>query len=397
MTQVDHTCEVNMADATEKFSDVGNLLRTQCPKEPVYCIFPHVYRETAKEFLRGFPGRVLYAVKANADPTVLSLLTDAGICHFDCASLPEIEMIDAINPAAKKYFMIPARIRGAAGTAQEKHGVRHFLVDHLSGLSQLAREIDTSRSVIFARMAVHHESAMEDLSIRFGAPPEEMPQLLQSIRDSGAEPALAFNVGSSVTDPDAYRYAISITKSVLEQLPFRLRLIDVGGGYPKSYPGFIVPQLEEYFRAVAESVATLPLADNAEVLGEPGRALAAPGMSAVVEVLLRKDNRLFLNDGMFGIFWVLRIDGHDRYPVRTFRNGKPLEGATMEFQINGPTCDSTDTLPGLVPLPVDIRAGDYLEFGNIGAYSISGRTDFNGYYSDRIVTITSKAERPPAL
>ena len=120
-------------------------------------------------------------------------------------------------------------------------------------------------------------------------------------------------------------------------------------------------------------------------------------MSAVVEVLLRKDNRLFLNDGMFGIFWVLRIDGHDRYPVRTFRNGKPLEGATMEFQINGPTCDSTDTLPGLVPLPVDIRAGDYLEFGNIGAYSISGRTDFNGYYSDRIVTITSKAERPPAL
>ena len=243
----------------------------------------------------------------------------------------------------------------------------------------------------------YNGSAMEDLSIRFGAPPEEMPQLLQSIRDSGAEPALAFNVGSSVTDPDAYRYAISITKSVLEQLPFRLRLIDVGGGYPKSYPGFIVPQLEEYFRAVAESVATLPLADNAEVLGEPGRALAAPGMSAVVEVLLRKDNRLFLNDGMFGIFWVLRIDGHDRYPVRTFRNGKPLEGATMEFQINGPTCDSTDTLPGLVPLPVDIRAGDYLEFGNIGAYSISGRTDFNGYYSDRIVTITSKAERPPAL
>ena len=180
-------------------------------------------------------------------------------------------------------------------------------------------------------------------------------------------------------------------------LPFRLRLIDVGGGYPKSYPGFIVPELEEYFNAVAESVATLPLADNAEVLGEPGRALAAPGMSAVVEVLLRKDKRLFLNDGMFGVFWVLRIDGHDRYPVRTFRNGKPLEGATMEFQINGPTCDSTDTLPGLVPLPVDIRAGDYLEFGNIGAYSISGRTDFNGYYSDRIVTITSKGERPPAV
>ena len=386
-----------MTDAAEKISDVGGLLRTECPKDPVYCIYPHVYSEIAQEFLSGFPGRVLYAVKANPDPTVLRLLTDVGVRHFDCASLPEIELVETIDPDATKYFMTPARIRAAAATAQEKHGVRHFVVDRLSGLSQLVQEIEPSRSVIFARMAVHHESAMEDLSARFGAPPEEMPPLLQAIRDSGAEPALAFNVGSSVTDPEAYRYSISVTKSVLEQLPFRLRLIDVGGGYPKSYPGFIVPQLEEYFTAVAESVATLPLADNAEVLGEPGRALAAPGMSAVVEVLLRKNNRLYINDGMFGIFRVLRIDGPDRFPVRTYRDGKPHEGETMEFQINGPTCDSTDTLPGLVQLPVDIRPGDYLEFGIFGAYSIGGRTDYNGFYSDRIVTITSPSEKPPEV
>jgi len=386
-----------MNNTSGEFADVGSLLRTECPKDPVYCIFPHIYRETTEEFLRGFPGRVLYAVKANAEPIVLRLLIDAGVRHFDCASLPEIELIDAIDPGATKYFMVPTQIRGAAGTAQERHGVRHFMVDHLSGLTRLAKEIDTSGSVIFARMAVHHESAFEDLSARFGAPPEEMPALLKAIRDSGAEPALAFNVGSSVTDPDAYRHAMSITKSVLEQLPFRLRLIDVGGGYPKSYPDFIVPELEEYFKAVAESVITLPLADNAEVLGEPGRALAAPGMSAVVEVLLRKDNRLYINDGMFGVFWLLRIDGPDRFPVRTFRDSKPLDGETMEFQVSGPTCDSTDTLPGLVPLPVDIRAGDYLEFGNIGAYSISGRTNYNGYYSDRIVTITSPTETPPML
>ena len=384
-----------MANASNEFSDVSSLLQAECPKDPVYCIYPHVYTAIAKDFLQEFPGRVLYAVKANPNPTILRLLIDAGIHHFDCASLPEVELVDAIVPDAKKYFMTPVRVRGAAAAAFEKHGVRHFLVDHLNGLAQLLEEIEPSQSVIFARMAVHHESAFEDLSVRFGAPPEEMPELLQAIRDSGAEAALAFNVGSSVTDPDAYRHSISITKSVLKQLPFRLRLIDVGGGYPKSYPDFIVPEIEEYFRAVAESFGTLPLADNAEVLGEPGRALAAPGMSAVVEVLLRKDNRLYINDGMYGVFWLLRIDGPDRFPVRTYRNGKPLGGETMEFQINGPTCDSTDTLPGLVPLPADIRPGDYLEFGNIGAYSISGRTDYNGFYSDRIVTITSPTERPP--
>jgi ornithine decarboxylase len=386
-----------MTDSTLSFTDVGNLLRTKHPKEPVYCVFPHVYREKAKEFLSGFPGRVLYAVKANAEPIVLRHLIAAGVRHFDCASLHEIEEVSALDPDAKKYFMTPVRIRGAARTAQEKHGVRHFLVDHLSGLSQLVTEIDTSRAVIFARMAVHHESAFEDLSARFGAPPEDMPALLEAIRDSGAEPALAFNVGSSVTDPEAYRYSMSVTRSVLEQIPFRLRLIDIGGGYPKSYPGFIVPELDEYFEAIAESVTTLPLADNAEILGEPGRALSAPGMSAVVEVLLRKDDHLFINDGMFGVFWLLRIDGPDRFPVRAFRDAKPLVGETMEFQISGPTCDSTDTLPGLVPLPADIRAGDYLEFGNIGAYSVSGRTDYNGYHHYHLVTISSPTEMPPAV
>lgn len=386
-----------MSVKREQYPDVASLIRAESPQHPVYCIYPHVYRKTTEQFLDGFPGRVLYAVKANPDPTVLGLLADAGVRDFDCASLPEIELVDAIVSDANKYFMTPVRIRGAATTAQVRHGVRHFVIDHPNGLEQLLREIEPDRSVIFARMAVHHESAYEDLSLRFGASVDDMPDLLRAIRDSGAEPALAFNVGSSVTDPEAYRYAISVTRSVLERLPFKLRLLDVGGGYPKSYPDFIVPGLDVYFRAVAESVATLPLADGAELLGEPGRALAAPGMSAVVEILLRKGDRLFLNDGMFGIFWLLRIDGPNSFPVRAYRDGEPLSGESMEFQVNGPTCDSTDTLPGRVPLPVDIRAGDYLEFGNIGAYSLGGRTDYNGFYSDRIVMIKSPDALPPLV
>jgi len=382
---------------SEQFTDVGQMLREHRPNNPVYCIFPHVYRDSTKAFLQGFPGRVLFAVKANNDPRVLKLLIESGVCHFDCASLPEIELAHRMCPNGTRYFMVPTRIRGAAREAQEEHGVRHFMVDHIDGVSLLANEIDMSRSVVFARMAVHHQAAMSDLSYRFGAEPPEMPELLQSIRDTGAEAALAFNVGSSVTDPDAYRYAMNLTQDVLTKLAFRIRLIDVGGGYPKSYPGFTVPHLDEYFRAVAESFADLPLADNAEVLGEPGRALAAPGMSAVVEVLLRKEDRLFINDGMHGVFWELRYDGHDGYPVRTFRDGVLLAGETAPFTMNGPTCDSEDTLPGKVELPLDIRPGDHLEFGGIGAYSLSGRTDFNGYYSDHIVTITSESEFPPSL
>jgi ornithine decarboxylase len=165
-------------------------------------------------------------------------------------------------------------------------------------------------------------------------------------------------------------------------------LLDIGGGFPKSYPGFAVPPLEHYFGRIAALRDSLPLAADGEILGEPGRALAAPGLSAVVEVLLRKNDRLYLNDGMYGIFWELRFRGHDRYPVKAYRDGAELPGTERSYQMYGPTCDGTDVLPGRVDLPADIRPGDYLEFGNIGAYSLSGRTNFNGHYSDEIVTIT---------
>jgi ornithine decarboxylase len=377
-----------MNSPAERYASVEALLQACRPAEPVYCLFPQVYTENASRFVEGFPGRVLYAVKANDHPDVIRAIHQGGVTHFDCASLPEIEQVTRICGDATCYFMTPVRLRGAAATAQKVFGTRHFMVDHLSGVELLQREIDMPSSVIFARMAVSHASAMIDLSKRFGAPPADIPGIMKAIASTGAEPALAFNVGSSVTSPAAYRHALDVVAGVIGQLPFAVRLLDVGGGYPRGYPGFDVPPLREFFDAIGTDASGLPLAGNAEILGEPGRALAAPGMSAIVEVCLRKDARLYLNDGMYGIFWELRFKGHDRYPCRVFREGVALNGAIAAFRLYGPTCDSFDELPGAVELPRDIRPGDHIEFGCIGAYSLSGRTSFNGFFSDRVVTIT---------
>lgn len=383
--------------AVKTIASVGAMLQERRPVAPVYCIYSHVYRETARQFAAGFPGRVLYAVKANDHPEIIRLLHEGGVAHFDCASLPEVELVRAVcGSGATPYFMIPARLRGAARDAQERFGVRHFMVDHESGIGPLAAEIAMHRSVVFVRMAAHHESAMQDLSSKFGAPPEDVPDLLLRIADTGAEPALAFNVGSNVTSVDAYSYAIGLAEQVLHRLPFAVRLVDIGGGYPKLYPGFEVPALDEYFDCIRDTAARLPLATDGEILGEPGRALAAPGLSAVVEVLLRKEGRLYLNDGMYGIFWELRFRGHDRYPVRAYRGGRQLDGGSQAFKLYGPTCDGTDVMPGEVSLPEDIRPGDYLEFGSIGAYSLAGRTAFNGHFSDDVVVVRDAKSAPPA-
>ncbi len=379
---------------TDTFKNVAEMLAELRPVDPVYCVYPHVYRETAEEFLNGFPGRVLYAIKANNDSKVLRALIDAGIGHIDCASLQEIMDVRAVSESAICYFMNPVRLRGAARSAQRDFGIRHFVVDHVTGLKLLLDEIDPAGTVIFVRMAVHHESAMVDLSSKFGATIEETSALLHAVADCGAEPALAFNVGSNVMSPDAYVHAIETAINVLERLPFKLRLIDIGGGYPKSYPGFDAPQMNDYFAAIIKA-AKFSLTEDGELMAEPGRALAAPGLSAVVEVLLRKDDRLYINDGLYGVFWDLRYDAHDRFAARAYHNAKPLHGDQRAFQLLGPTCDSGDSLPGLVSLPSDIQVGDYIEFGSIGAYSLSGRTDFNGFHSQTVVNIESVDARPP--
>ena len=381
-----------MQGLPDSYGSVQEMLLARQPTEPVYCVYPDRYRETARHFLEGFPGRVLYAVKANNHPEIIRLLYQAGVRHFDCASLPEVRLVRSNCPDASCYFMIPVGLRGAARAAYEECGVRHFMIDHPDRLDVLEDELRMSDCVVFARMAVSHESAFADLSSKFGAHPDEIPGLLTRIRDRGAEPALAFNVGTMVTSPDAYRHALDVAAGVLHQLDFRVRLVDIGGGFPKSYPDFPAPEVDDFFRAVRRTAGSLPLRDGGELLVEPGRALAAPGLSAVVEILLRKDDRLYLIDGMCGIFWELRFEAHKSYPVRAYRNGESMTGSGQSFQLYGPTCDSSDVLPGRVDLPEEVATGDYLEFSNIGAYSLSGRTDFNGHFSEQLVLIEGSGQ-----
>ena len=379
----------------DRFSSVSEIIRQKQPGRPVYCIFPHVYHATAAHFVADFPGRVLYAVKANDHPLVIQALYDGGVRHFDCASLHEIELVHSLCGDTRCYLMNPARLEGDARQAFERHGTRHFMIDHLSGLKPLLAEIDASRSVVFARMAVSHHSAMADLSSKFGAPPADIPAILQAIHDAGAEAALAFNVGTAVTDPEAYTMAMGIARDVLRKTPFPVRLLDIGGGFPRPYPGFSVPPLEAYFSAIRAIRDQLPLADDSEIMCEPGRALSAPGMSTITRVLLRKEDRLYLNDGMYGAFWELRFKAHLRYAAHCYRGDAPRKGNLQSFRLFGPTCDSSDEMPGAVKLPADVDVGDYIEFGSMGAYSLSGRTRFNGFYSDDIVVVDNVLSAPP--
>ena len=116
--------------------------------------------------------------------------------------------------------------------------------------------------------------------------------------------------------------------------------------------------------------------------------LVASGCSVVVQVHLRKGDSLYINDG---IFHSLSEPFHIglKLPMRVIRPDGALATDTVDFKIFGPTCDCTDQIPYRIPLPADIREGDWIEIGQLGAYSNSMATRFNGFAVETFVNVDS--------
>ncbi len=355
------------------------------PDYPIYCVRPHAIHRAARLFLDKFPGETLYAVKCNPAPHMLKALYQAGIRHFDTASLAEIALVSQLFPESVCYFMHPVKARAAIAEAHERYGVRHHVVDHLHELQKIAEVIPAHRDVvILVRLAVHHQQVVYDLSSKFGTSAAEALALLAEIQRRGFSAGLCFHVGSQCLDPDAYRVAMQTVREVLDRTPVPLRCVDVGGGFPGRYLNHPVDGLSSYIDAVVAATRELGEAGESQLFCEPGRGLAEGGESLITQVQLRKDSALYLNDGIYGS--MNEEQTGLRRPHRVVATRK-FSAERTRFTVYGPTCDSLDVLPDSVELPEDLREGDWIEFGGMGAYGLACRTAFNGFFPNAFVAV----------
>ncbi len=376
-----------------RFASMEKAISALRPAEPVYCLHPEKFKVAAQRFLDGFPGDAMYAVKANPAPQVLDLVWAAGIRHFDTASLGEVEMIKTRFPEAICHFMSPVRIPGHARVSFERFGVTDYVVDCDFELDKLIAETgDPGKLRIFVRLVTQLGGALLELSSKFGTTPDEAAALLKRIGKLGAQPALTFHVGSQCLSPFSYAQAIEIVRRTLDKAGVKIAALDIGGGFPGPYTNNDVPPYLWYFDTIKEALATLDL-PGMPIFCEPGRALIAEGLSLITQVVLRKADRLFINDGTYGSFDELTLPGFNAdYPNRVFTvdakgRALPLPGAPRPFRVYGPTCDTLDVLPRPQMLPEGIGPGDFIVFDAIGAYSVAVRTGFNGFYPDQWVQI----------
>jgi ornithine decarboxylase len=375
------------SQALSHYPTVAALIEATRPTHPYYALYPARFRVAARRFMDSFPGTTMYAVKANPAPHVLDQIYEAGIRHFDTASLAEIELIRGRYADAHCHFMAPVRIPGEAGAAVHKHGLKDFVVDCDAELDKLLGETDGGKGLrIFVRVATPLGGAMLELSSKFGTTPPNAGRLLKRVAGAGALPAVTFHVGSQCLSPFSYAQAVELARRAVTAAGVDVVALDVGGGFPGLYPGNDVPPSHWYFDTIRESLSTFPLVPGAEVLCEPGRALCAEGLSLVARVILRRDDQLFLNDGIYGTFDELAVPAWTAdYPRRVYAVGpsgrvRERTGELKPFKIFGPTCDTLDVLPRPLHLPKSVQQDDYIVFDTVGAYSVALRTGFNGFY-----------------
>tara|TARA_B100000214_G_scaffold68168_1_gene45456 strand:- start:263 stop:1441 length:1179 start_codon:yes stop_codon:yes gene_type:complete len=371
----------------EKFKSVDELVKQLRPTEPVYCIRRKSIQLSSKYFQNKFPGKILYAVKTNPNPDVLKTILESGINNFDIASIKEIEAIKKINPNAICSYMHTVKSRESINEAYFKYGIKAYSLDTKDELIKIIESTNNAKDLeLFIRVAVSNEHAEIDLSKKFGAINSEASALLRLAKQYAKKIGLSFHVGSQCMHPISYTKGIAEIGNIIKKTKIIPDVINIGGGFPTIYPDLIPQSLDNYFKEINEALSNLKLKKLPEVICEPGRAIVAESGSTIVRVNLRKKQKLYINDGTYGTLFDAGVP-NIVYPSRIIKNGRFTSKKLTAFDFYGPTCDSMDYMKGPFILPNNIKENDYIELGQLGAYGLTFRTEFNGFFSDNIYEV----------
>ena len=371
----------------QKFKNVDELVSQLKPEKPIYCIRKKSIQSASNYFRNKFPGKVLYAVKTNSHPEVLKTIVESGIENFDVASIQEIKDIRAISPDAKCSYMHTVKSRESIKDAYFNYNIKTFSLDTKDELIKIIEATNQAKDLeLFVRVAVSNEHAEIDLSKKFGALTSEAIGLLRLTKQYAKKVGLSFHVGSQCMHPISYSKGIEEVGNIIKKTKIIPDYINIGGGFPAIYPDLVPQSLENYFEEIKKGLTNLKLEKLPELLCEPGRAIVAESGSTIVRVNLRKKQKLYINDGTYGTLFDAGTPNMV-YPSRIIKSSKIISKKLTAFDFYGPTCDSMDYMKGPFLLPNNIKENDYIELGQLGAYGLTFRTQFNGFYSNEIYEV----------
>jgi len=313
--------------------------------------------------------------RSNPHPAVLARLQAIG-SSFEIASAVELDTLTnlGVKPAELIYSNPVKPIAHIARAYQA--GVRRFAFDSLDELAKLATVAPDAE--VFIRLAAQQTMSDVPSEGKFGVDPDAAVGLLAAARDHGLDPCgITFHVGSQMLNPLAWKRPLQTVGEVMEKTDIRLRMVDLGGGFPARYGAQPLP-LTEYAEVIAAGLAELPYEVDAII--EPGRAVVAEAgtlITTVIGTALRRGDRwAHLDVGAFnGLMESLETNNRLRFPVSDSRGSARRD----RFHLTGPTCDSQDTILYGVELSADLATGDRVFIGSTGSYTTVYASHFNGF------------------
>ena len=367
-----------------------DFLAARRPEGPCLVVDLDVVRDNFNAFRHALPDtRIYYAVKANPAPEVLQLLADLG-SSFDCASIPEIEMVLATGATADRIsFGNTIKKERDVARALEL-GVNLFAVDCEAEVDKIARQAEATGKPgarVFCRILCDGAGAEWPLSRKFGCDPSMAAEVLEHAHRAGlAAHGISFHVGSQQGNLEAWDGALASASAIFGELAERgiqLKMVNLGGGFPTRYLKD-VPATEAYGRSIDEAVRRHFGNHVPETIIEPGRGMVGgAGLIKAEVVLISKKHRddeqrwVYLDIGKFGGL-AETMEEAIRYPIRTRHDGS----ATAPCVLAGPTCDSADVLYEKTPyeLPISLEIGDEVLIEGTGAYTTTySAVAFNGF------------------
>ncbi|MCX7776323.1 MAG: type III PLP-dependent enzyme [Spirochaetaceae bacterium] len=368
----------------EKFERIREFARDK--ETPCLILDLEVIRRNYENLRTYLPyATVYYAVKANPDDAVISLLRDLGSC-FDVASVYELDQLLrlGVTPDRMSYGNTIKKEKDIAYFYEK--GIRLFVTDSMQDLDKISRAAPGSK--VFFRLLTEGLGADWPLSKKFGSHPDMARQLIKTAVRFGLEPyGISFHPGSQQRDVGQWSSALTQVAQLFNwarnELKVDLRMINMGGGFPANY---IEPT--ESIQQYAEDIKRF--LDNSfgqewpeKIIIEPGRSMAGDAGVIVTEIvnIARKSLHehkqwVFLDIGRFGGL-IETLDEAIKYPI--FFEGK---GKAEPIILAGPTCDSMDIMYEKTPyfMPSSARIGDRVYILSTGAYTQSySSVYFNGF------------------
>nr|KAB1094640.1 type III PLP-dependent enzyme [Acinetobacter baumannii] len=337
-----------------------------------------------------------YAMKCNDCPGVLQYLASIGV-NFDCASKTEIETVIKLGvDPSRIIYANPCKTRSFIKYAATV-GVKMMTFDNEIELYKIKSIFPNAELII--RIKVDDSNSHFKLSLKFGCEMQQVAHLLKTAKSLDLNViGVSFHVGSGCQSSSAYPKAIADSKEVFDiakEIGYDFYLLDIGGGFPG------LKTSQKYFEEIAAvTTATLdmyfPEGCGVQIIAEPGRYFVASAFTLCVNIIAKREMMTsgkngdepacmyYLNDGVYGSFNCVLYEPTDLNPYPLLLEEK--ERRMIKSSLWGPTCDSIDRIIENCYLPA-MDVGEWLLFENLGAYSLTSATTFNGFQKPKVLYI----------